>query len=292
MSRRRGILLAFLGIGIVVIGVLFVAAILRQSIAPLQVPTPLPPVTVPVVLTTHSISVRALLKEQDLALVDVPVELVPLEAVSELDAAVGKITKIPLAPGEMVMQHHLADPTNINKDLAFIIGDDMVVMAFPATDLMSQINILQAGDLVDILVSIEVPVLPSGETGVVGPSGEEQQSEAELFTFDALQRIEISAFVVEIVQGRTAGQSTTGTTRAADADATPQPTPTPAPSQVEPQAILLALAAQDALVLKHLKDAGGIVDIVLRAPTSAQIFELSPVMAEYLKDRFELVIER
>ena len=54
----------------------------------------------------------------------------------------------------------------------------------------------------------------------------------------------------------------------------------------------MALSPQDALVLKHIKDAGGIIDIVLRAPTSEARFELSPVMAEYLRDRFELVISR
>ncbi|MCK4692508.1 MAG: hypothetical protein KAT23_02700, partial [Anaerolineales bacterium] len=86
--------------------------------------------------------------------------------------------------------------------------------------------------------------------------------------------------------------SSTASTGLAEAEATPQPTPTPQPSQIEPQAILIALSPQDALVLKHLKDAGGIIDIVLRAPTSDQLFELNPVMSEYLKDRYELVISR
>jgi pilus assembly protein CpaB len=66
------------------------------------------------------------------------------------------------------------------------------------------------------------------------------------------------------------------------------PTPTPVPPEIEPQAILLALSPQDALVLKHLKDAGGVIDIVLRAPTSSQLFEPEPVMPDYLKDRYEL----
>ena len=56
--------------------------------------------------------------------------------------------------------------------------------------------------------------------------------------------------------------------------------------------ILLALDPQDALVLKHLKDSGAIVDIVLRSPTSRQLFELEPVMPEYLVDRYKLEFER
>ena len=75
-------------------------------------------------------------------------------------------------------------------------------------------------------------------------------------------------------------------------DIQPLPTATPQPSDVEPEAFLLALDPQDALVLKHIIDSGGIIDIVLRAPTATVRFELSPVMADYLRDRFELVITR
>jgi pilus assembly protein CpaB len=192
---------------------------------------------------------------------------------------------IPMAAGEIVMRQHLADPTNISRDLAFIIEEDQVVMAFPAQDLMSQVDLLQSGDLVDILVSVAVPVLPDSQVGLV-TNGDEEEPEDELFTFNALQRVSIQAIVVDITRER---GSTTTTTRAGNA--TPAPTPTPAPGEIEAQAILLALAPQDALVLKHLVDAGGIIDIVLRAPTADQVFELDPVTGEYLKDRYGLVPE-
>jgi pilus assembly protein CpaB len=55
---------------------------------------------------------------------------------------------------------------------------------------------------------------------------------------------------------------------------------------------LLALSPQDALVLKHLKDSGAVIDIVLRAPTSNQNFELDPVMPDYLIDRYRLEVTR
>jgi hypothetical protein len=57
----------------------------------------------------------------------------------------------------MVMDHNLADPSNVNGDLGFVIGDNQVLMAFPATDLISTLGVLQRGDLVDILASIEAP---------------------------------------------------------------------------------------------------------------------------------------
>jgi pilus assembly protein CpaB len=286
-------IIAVVGVFAVVAGVFLISTILRQSVAPLPQATPIPPRTEPVVVVTHDLPIRALLRAQDLTVVEVPVEFAPPNALNEISGALDRITKIPLVAGEIVMEHHLVDPTNIKDDLAFVIGDDQVLMAFPATDLMSQIDLLQPGDIVDILVSIEQPVLP-GQAGPSGMFGEEAEEEDELFTFNALQRIEISAVVVEIKPAR---QTTSTTARTesvgfTEAEATPQPTPTPHPSEIEPQAILLALSPQNALVLKHLKDAGGVIDIVIRAPTSELLFELDPVMSEYLKDRYELVISR
>ena len=69
------------------------------------------------------------------------------------------------------------------------------------------------------------------------------------------------------------------------------PYATPSPSQVRIKAYLLALNPQDALVLKHLKDTGAKFDLVLRAPTSDNIFELVPVYGDFLNEYFGLEIE-
>jgi pilus assembly protein CpaB len=53
---------------------------------------------------------------------------------------------------------------------------------------------------------------------------------------------------------------------------------------------MLALAPQDALVLKHLKDTGAIFDLVLRAPTSTELFDLTPVTSQYISERYQLLI--
>jgi hypothetical protein len=153
------------------------------------------------------------------------------------------------------------------------------------------VDVLQPGDLVDILMSVEVPVLPDEASGLVASEAQVgDEEDAILFTFNALQRVTIQAIIVEILpEQRTTGAATT-TTRTT-LGGTPAPTATPGPERIEAQAILVAVSQQDALVLKHLKDAGGTADIVLRAPTADQIYELDPVSAEYLKDRYELVEE-
>jgi hypothetical protein len=184
----------------------------------------------------------------------------------------------------MIMDHNLADPTNVNSDLGFVIGDNQVLMAFPAEDLMSSLSIPQRGDLIDFFVTFEMPVAVGRESGgEVVPS--ESETLTDLFTFDAMQRTEITAMVVDIVQ-----QEQNQGPQIPGAEGEAQPQPTPSPSQVTIRAYLLALSPQDALLLKHLKDRDARFDLVLRAPTSTTLFELQPVNQDYLVDRYGFVV--
>jgi hypothetical protein len=177
----------------------------------------------------------------------------------------------------MVLQHNLADPTNVSHDIGYIIGDNQVLMAFPASDLMSGLGVLQRGDLVDIFATMTVAVSTTNNAAVVGGT---EQTESHLFTFDAFQRIQVTAIVADVVT-----ESNTSTTQG-------QPQPTPNPANARVRAYLLALDAQDALVLKNMVDTGARFDIVLRSPTSTELFEVSPVTEEYLVQRFKLQAPR
>jgi len=136
------------------------------------------------------------------------------------------------------------------------MDEGKVLLAFPATDLMSSVRVLKPGDRVDVLFSLA--------------SGEGDDTEDSLVTFNSLQGTEISAIVMPPETEARGGSNAR------------------VKEPVRPQAILLALDPQDALVLKHLKDAGGIFDLVLRAPTNEQLFETEPVDIDYLRDRYEL----
>jgi len=288
VTRRRWIVIGLAGTLAVALGCGLLAVVINRVTGPLPAATVIPPRTVSVAVTTHDIPIRSLLQPADVMLMDVPVQLAPLEAVSDIEAAVGRITMIPLVTGETIAAHHLADPTNYVQDLAFVIDDDQVLMAFPATDLMSQLNILQPGDVVDLFVSMSAPALSAP-----GGSAEDERTSA-FFTFNAMQQVSLTAVVIDVIPGRRSGAASSSAVSVSggEVDIQPLPTATPQPSDVEPEAFLLALDPQDALVLKHIIDSGGIIDIVLRAPTATVRFELSPVMADYLRDRFELVITR
>ena len=145
---------------------------------------------------------------------------------------------------------------------------------------MSGLGVLQRGDNVDIFASMTVEVSPTITTPGVGTSQQEDRI-TRMFTFDAFQRVQISAIVVDVVTESNIEYCTRG-----------QPQPTPNPTDVRVKAYLLALNAQDALVLKNLRDAGAIFDIVLRSPTSNELFDISPVTEEYLLQRFKLQLPR
>ena len=281
MNRRVliGILIAVVGIGLIGLGILAINGVVRQSLAPPAQPTPVVEATTNILITTHDLAVGAVLSREDVQLATIPVSLVPRDALLTIESAMGKITMVHLITGEMVLQHHLADPTNVSHDIGYILTDNQVLMAFPASDLMSGLGVLQRGDNVDIFATMTMEVSPTVTTAGIGTTTEGQQPISRLFTFDAFQRIQITAIVADVI-----------------AESSPtvvgEPQPTPNPADIRVRAYLLALDAQDALVLKNMRDVGANFDFVLRSPTSNQLFEVSPVTEEYLIQRFELQIPR
>jgi Flp pilus assembly protein CpaB len=262
---RIGILVALIGVFLLGGGLFIVSRIMSSFFQPVaQAPQPTP-VTRSVVVTSRDVALGAVINPDDLTTLSVPLEVSPREAVGDIDLAVGRMAKVPLAGGDWVMHHHLADPNLVNRDLAFELDDSLVLMAFPATDLMSRLKMIQRGDVIDVLASItqEVPVSD------VNSDGEFVQSEEEtlqrLFTFSAMQQVGITGIVVEVTQDGASGL---------------------------PQAYLLAVTPQDALVLKHLKDAGATFDYVLRSPTSTEFYDLTPIISEYLIQKYELDVPR
>jgi Flp pilus assembly protein CpaB len=282
LNRRVliGVIIAVVGVGLIALGILAINTVLRRSFAPQVQATPMVEATTNIIIAAHDLALGSVINREDVLITMVPVSLVPRDALLSIEAVLGKIAIVHLVQGEMVLQHHLADPTNISHDIGYIIGNDQVLMAFPSTDLMSGLGVLQRGDFIDIFASMTVEVSPTIIAPAPGTTTQQQETIERLFTFDALQRVQISAIVAEVIKE---GETTTVVGAA-------QPTPNPA--NVKIKAYLFALNSQDALVLKNMRDAGAIFDIVLRSPTSNELFDVSPVTVEYLMQRYELQIPK
>ena len=273
---RVGILAILIGVIIIAIGSYLLFTVIQAANEAIYEPTPVPVVTDEVFIASRDLPIGEYIDESDVKQISVPIELIPRNAVHALEDAVGLYAKVQFIQGEIILISNLADPTNVQYDLAFELGDDQVLLAFSASDFMSGLGLIQRGDIVDIFVTIEQDV-PIYEGDQISTGDEETQT--EIITFDAFQKISITAMIASIIQ------ETNEEGEVID------PYATPSPSQVTIKAYLLALHPQDALVLKHLRDTGAKFDLVLRAPTSDVIFELVPVYGDFLNEYFGLEIE-
>ena len=272
MGRLRGCLWLTAGLVVALLAGVVAFVTISRATAQRQAPVegeqaPSGP-TVQVVVAARAVTVRSALGLDDLATKEMPVEAVPEGAVAGIEDAQGKVTLVDLYPGEVILSQRLVDPNTITGDgrYALILAEEQVLMAFPAKDLMSQSRVLKPGDQVDLLFSLDMPTNRVGAvTGAPAPGsqGVDQEKE-EQFTFNLLQNVTIAAVVAE-PGGDAAGGA--------------------------PFSLLLTISPQDALVLKYVQDAGGIVDIVLRAPGVDRPFEVEPVDVDYVLNRYQIPIE-
>lgn len=280
-NKAKVFMIVIAGLILVAIGV-FASILLVQRYQAAQAPVSVEEETVKttVVVLTRDLSLGDRIETGDVELASVPVEIAPRDAITTLDAAVGKIIKTDLIQGEMVLLHNLADPTNNIGDLSFILSDDHIMMAFPAEDLLSRNRMVQRGDIVDIFATFEEEVQTVGDTPAV--TDEENEPQTRSFTVDTMQNVSVTALVLDVVDS--------GSNTNTDANLLEGSEQQTTAVNADIKTYLLALAPQDALILKHLKDTGAIFDIVLRAPTSTVQFELTPVTDEYIIEFYGLEI--
>lgn len=262
---RTGILIALVGFVLIAFGVYAAIRLLNIGVrAPggPATPTPSGETRIMVAFVTHDVAEGSILAAPDLTLTEVPVELAPRDPITNLDNAVGRITKTDLLQGEMVLEHNLANPTGQAYDIAYVLDDRHVLMAIQVGDLMTREAIVKRGDIVDLLATYTTTLRDTDET-------------PQTVTFDSYQRLDITAMVIDIIE-------------ADNADQTQQAPVGPKRSQVVVQAYLLALDPQNALVLKFLRDTGAGFDLVLRAPTSSGQFQLTPVTTQYIRELYGL----
>lgn len=279
MGRLRGFL--WLVAGLVVAGLAGIVGFITLSRAAAQsVGEMASKPGVPVVVAARAVALRSTLTSEDLEVKELPVDLLPEGVLSDVLDAEGKVALVDISPGELILARRLMEANMISADgrLALFIAEDEVLMAFPATDLMSRAGVLKPGDRVDLLISLHFPtdrgmvMLAEGEkvAGPGGPGGKE-----ELATFVLLENVGIAGFVGgPSAQEESGGMLSPGAKEASSV-----------------KAILFTLTPQDALVLKYVKDAGGVQDIVLRAPGAEYAFSIEPVDVDFVINRYRIPTE-
>jgi pilus assembly protein CpaB len=222
---------------------------------------------VTVVAASRAVPVRNVLTLDDLIEIELPADAVPEGAVRTTDAAVGRLTMEALYTGEALLEQRLVDPNVVSPDgrKALYLVDDQVLMAIPAQDILSRAGILQAGGHGDLYFSLPFPE----NRGVGASSGDDKEQQG---TFSLLQNVTIAGLIGG-VQPASSDEESTG-----DKPAVP----------LQPTAVLLSIPPQDALALKYAIDAGGTLDMVLRAPGVERPYETDPVDVDYLINRYSI----
>jgi len=221
--------------------------------------------TVSVVVATTDIPIRTVITASDVQVIDMSVDQVPSGALASANDAVGMVATVDIYSGEILLDQRLLNPNVVANDgrSGILLDENSVLMALPTGDLMSQTGTLQAGDQIDLLFTVFVPVPSIEDTTATTTYTEDTVSRGEekQVTFDGLQNGTISAIVAEDIEVSGFGTA---------------------------QALMIAVDPQDALILKYVLDADGIMDVVLRAPGADQSFDIEAVDMDYLINRYQL----
>jgi Flp pilus assembly protein CpaB len=260
--KRKGVIWLAVGLGLAIIAGLATFRILTQVSAVRSSEQQVQTATVVVALV--DMAPRTVLTDTALALRQVPIEVVPVGAVTTLDEARGKLTLDAVSAGEILLSRRLADPTNKSQNIAFTMPEGKVAIALPGSDRLTRSGALKAGDKVDLLFSLDT----------AGGSGDPKT----LVTLSAIQNLEITAIVLPSALAEAVGRSSLGKT-SGDVRT----------GEVEP-VLLVAVDPQDALVLKYLIDANAVMDVALRAATDEQVRGVESVTIDYMADRYQFAV--
>lgn len=261
--NRRGLLWILAGGIVAALAGLVAMFALRTAVTTVQVPEVAAPLTRPVVVATHLVERRTVLSEADVEIRELPEDAIRSGAVVKTEDAVGRITLRELNEGEIILAQNLLEvtaegaPEEGQVSLGEALEEDELAVALPATDLMSRFGVVMPGDKVDVLFSVNV----------VGKTLLEEVPRGGLVALTTVQDLEILQIVAEkpVAEEGEEGE------------------------QPGERLIILIADPQEAVIIKYLKDSGGVIDFALRAPTSERLFDTEPVTINYLARRYGII---
>ena len=254
--NRRGCLWFAAGLVLAIMaGVLIFMTVQRMAQAPKELEEP---PRVEILVAARDIPLHTLLGPADVEPREVPPDMVPADGVGDPEEVVGKLTTVDIAEGEIMLRRRLISPDYVGPRAAVVMSPDQVLIAFPASDLLSNQGILRPGDHVDLMYTFDFGKAKAEIT--TGPN-----------TLTILQDLKIAAVMYP---GGKGPESQEGSTNEGGAGS--------------PTALLLTVDEQDALLIKYFRDAGASADLALRSPMAEGEFEVVPVDGDYLVERLKI----
>jgi pilus assembly protein CpaB len=251
MNRRRGWILVVLGLILAISAGAMVYVVLQNQRAVAEEravelakenAAPVPTLRLPV--AARPLEPGALLSSSDYVLKDFPLDLVPSTAISNTAGLENKILVQPIGQGETFRSSQFLGGSG--AAISQQLKQGQVLFAFPIVDLLSQSNLVQDGDHVDLLLTVQKK----------GPNGEDIGKATAI----TLQNIEIFKVL--------------------------RPQATEDEKQPKATALLFSLKPEDAVTVKFVKDVGGTIDFTLRSPLDQDTFAAPAVGDAELLQRY------
>ncbi len=253
--RRGGRILVLFGIllGILTAGGTFIVVSTAQ-------PATQAVATKSVVVALQNIQARAEISADTVGKADWPEALVPVGAFETSQEVIGKLSLEPIYQGQIILAPMIVDKSKVKEtrsNASFLIPDNKVAVAFPVNALAGVAGALQAGDYVDLLLTL----VPPKDEKQTAPKTGATLLEGGPVTQQMLQDV----LILQV------GNWPTGT-------------------QADKQAaaagiITVVLERQDALALKSAREQGTI-ELALRKAGEHKVVQTEPVTLQYLDKRF------
>lgn len=240
--------------------------------------------TEPVVIAARDISLRRSITESDIAIREVPFGTVPEGAATSIEEVIGMMATSDIFGDEVILNQQIAVAGAVIQQIALTIPDNKVLVPIPLESQLVRIGLVKPGDRVDLFgtfIAEKVSPKELNEAGVILATGE---NIAE--TIAVLRDLEVHAIIIESVLLPNMTDENDSESEA-EQDGVFQST------VEDEQSILVALERQDSVVVKHLLNTVGQLDIALRSPDEAnEMAEVTNVDLYYLADRYGIELVR
>lgn len=203
-----------------------------------------PMIKIPV--AARALEPGVVLSDADFVVKDFPQDLVPTTAVTQTVSLASQVLTEPIGAGETFRTDKFLG--NAGATMSQQIEPGKVLVAFPVIDLLSQSNLVQDGDRVDLLLTI-------------APKKDQADQGDDKTTAITLQNIQVFKVL------RSSGDKEKE-------------------AELGPTAFLCSLSPQDSLLLKFIKDSGGTIDFALRSSLDQNQHDATPVDMQELNQRY------
>lgn len=294
MRQRAGMFLMLIGLVLAGLATLLVMNIARQASESSKGAVK----QVAVVTTNRDIPDQTMVTADALVMKPFPADFVPGGAITSPDQVIGKLANGYIAKDQVIVVNQLSTVRR-STNLSDRIPPGKVVIWLPMPDLMAASSLLKPGDHIDILLTLPLNSLQttpstgspqsspgSASTAPVTESGQSSSNQSSsMSTQTTLQNVEVYGIGSDEVSKSALLNNVNGQPAPPTDPANPQAAPKPQAAATS-KAVGFLIEHQDAVIIKFIKDSGGMIDFAVRSSEEQQIVRTDAMTLDAVAERF------